>query len=189
MWKFSKEDERRAVPAKAATPVPTSAANVSQVASAQKQAAATPKEAYSVETKPAQNYRPDVAHIGKSVVVKGELSGSEDLYLDGEVEGTIELHDHSITIGPNGRIRASVRAREIIVHGKVDGNLYGGDKVELKKSAVLVGDVFTQRIAIEDGAYFKGGIDIQKTESKGTAPELKSAAASGTPTASGSIAT
>ncbi len=122
-----------------------------------------------METKPAQNYRPDVAHIGKSVVVKGELSGSEDLYLDGEVEGSIELNDHSVVIGPNGRIRASVRAKDIIVHGKVDGNLYGGERVELKKSAVLVGDIFTQRIAIEDGAYFKGGIDIQKNEGKASA--------------------
>ena len=119
-----------------------------------------------METKPSQNYRPDVAHIGKSVVVKGELSGSEDLYLDGEVEGSIELNDHSLTIGPNGRIRANVRARDVIVHGKVDGNIYGGERVELKKSAVLVGDIFTQRIAIEDGAYFKGGIDVQKSESK-----------------------
>ncbi len=134
-----------------------------------------------METNPAQNYRSDVAHIGKSVVVKGELSGSEDLYLDGEIEGTVELHDHSIIIGPNGRIRASVRAREIIVHGKVDGNLYGGEKVELKKSAVLVGDIFTQRIAIEDGAYFKGGIDIQKGE-KAPAVESKSAAATATTT-------
>ena len=123
-----------------------------------------------METKPAQNnYRPDVAHIGKSVVVKGELSGSEDLYLDGEVEGSIELTNHSVTIGPNGKIRASVRAKDIIVHGKVDGNLYGGERVELKKSAVLVGDIFTQRIAVEDGAYFKGGIDTQKNEAKASA--------------------
>lgn len=119
-----------------------------------------------METKPVQNFRPDVAHIGKSVVVKGELSGSEDLYLDGEIEGSIELHEHSIIIGPNGRIRASIRAKDIIVHGKVDGNLHGSERVELKKSAVLVGDIFAQRIAIEDGAYFKGGIDIQKTETK-----------------------
>ncbi len=128
-----------------------------------------------METKPAQNYRPEVAHIGKNVVVKGELTGSEDLYLDGEIEGNIELHEHSIIIGPNGKIRANVRAREIIVHGKVDGNLYGTEKVELKKSAVLVGDVFTQRVAIEDGAYFKGGIDIQKVESKAPVTETKPA--------------
>lgn len=118
-----------------------------------------------MEPKPVQNQRADVAHIGKSVVVKGELSGSEDLYLDGEVEGSIELNNHSLIIGPNGKIRASVRAKDIVVHGKVDGNLYG-ERVELKKSAVLVGDICTQRIAVEDGAYFKGGIDIQKDDGK-----------------------
>lgn len=106
--------------------------------------------------------RSDVAHIGRSVIIKGQLSGSEDLYLDGEVEGDIELRDHNLTVGPNGRIRANVNAKEIIVHGKVDGNLSGSQRVELKKSAVLVGDIATQRIVIEDGAYFKGGIDIQK---------------------------
>ena len=106
--------------------------------------------------------RSDVAHIGRSVIIKGQLSGSEDLYLDGEVEGDIELRDHNLTVGPNGRIRANVNAKEIIVHGKVDGNLAGSQRVELKKSAVLVGDIATQRIVIEDGAYFKGGIDIQK---------------------------
>jgi cytoskeletal protein CcmA (bactofilin family) len=108
--------------------------------------------------------RTDVAHIGKSVVIKGELSGSEDLYVDGEVEGSIDLKEHSLTIGPHGRVRANVHAREIIVHGKVDGNLNGTDRVELKRSAVQVGDIATQRIVIEDGAYFKGAIDIRKIE-------------------------
>ena len=106
--------------------------------------------------------RTDIAHIGKSVVIKGELSGSEDLYLDGEVEGSIELRDHSLTIGPNGHIRANINAKEIIVQGKVEGNIIGTDRVELRKSAVQVGDIATQRIVIEDGAYFKGGIDIRK---------------------------
>jgi cytoskeletal protein CcmA (bactofilin family) len=165
MWKFTKEEEKAANRPAPANAVASNPAIAKQSVPVQKSPAYSPKEASPVETKPAQNYRPDVAHIGKSVVVKGELSGSEDLYLDGEVEGSIELNDHSLIIGPNGRIRASVRARDIIVHGQVDGNLYGGDRVELKKSAVLVGDVFTQRIAIEDGAYFKGGIDIQKVDS------------------------
>jgi cytoskeletal protein CcmA (bactofilin family) len=106
--------------------------------------------------------RDDVAHIGKSVVIKGELSGSEDLHLDGEVEGSIDLKEHVLTVGPHGRVRANVHAREIIVHGKVDGNLDGTDRVELKRSAVQVGDISTQRIVIEDGAFFKGAIDIRK---------------------------
>ena len=108
--------------------------------------------------------RTDVAQIGKSVVIKGELSGSEDLYLDGEVEGSIELHEHNLTVGPNGRVKANVNAKEVIIHGKVDGNIVNSERVELRKSAVLVGDIVTQRIVIEDGAYFKGGIDIRKDQ-------------------------
>lgn len=106
----------------------------------------------------------DVATIGKSVVVKGELSGSEDLYLDGEVEGSISLRGQSLTVGPNGRVRANVEARNVIVHGRVDGNLRASDRVDLRKSASLTGDISTARISIEDGAYFKGTIDIQKAE-------------------------
>jgi cytoskeletal protein CcmA (bactofilin family) len=127
------------------------------------------------------SYRADVAHIGKSVLVKGELSGSEDLYLDGEVEGSIDLRGHSLTIGPNGRVRANVNALDVVVHGKVEGNLRAADRVELKKSAILVGDIFTQRIVIEDGAFFKGGIDIQKADAK---PEQKAAAAVAAPVVS-----
>lgn len=119
----------------------------------------------------------DVAHIGKSVVIKGELSGSEDLYLDGEVEGSVELRSHSLTVGPNGRIKANVNAKEVVIHGKVDGNVRGSDRVELKKSAVLNGDVVTQRIVIEDGAFFKGSIDIQKGEAKSEAPRAMASAA------------
>lgn len=115
-----------------------------------------------------ENFRADVAHIGKSVLVKGELSGSEDLYLDGEVEGSIELKDHSLVVGPHGRVRAHINARDVTVHGKVDGNVKGTERVELKKSAVLVGDIYTQRIIIEDGAFFKGAIDIQKEGAKST---------------------
>lgn len=126
----------------------------------------------------------DVAHIGKSVVIKGELSGSEDLYVDGEVEGSIDLKEHSLTIGPHGRVRANVSAREIVVHGKVEGNLQGSDRVELKRSAVQVGDIATQRIVIEDGAYFKGAIDIRKSDKPQQKPvePVKSYSASATGT-------
>ncbi len=108
--------------------------------------------------------RSDIAHIGKSVVIKGELSGSEDLYLDGEVEGSIELRDHSLTIGPNGQVRANINAKDVIIQGKVDGNVSSSGRVELRNSAILIGDISTQRIVIEDGAYFKGGIDIAKEQ-------------------------
>ncbi len=144
-----------------------------------------PKEVRPMEAPKADAYRADVAHIGKSVLVKGELSGSEDLYLDGEVEGSIDLKGHSLIIGPNGRVRANVQARDIVVHGKVDGNLRGSDRVELKKSSILVGDISTQRIVIEDGAFFKGAIDLQKESAKTEVKETKSvtaaAAAAGSP--------
>jgi cytoskeletal protein CcmA (bactofilin family) len=113
------------------------------------------------------------------VVIKGELSGSEDLYLDGEVEGSVELQQHSLTVGPHGRVRANVHAREIIVHGKVDGNLRADERIELKKSAILVGDIATQRIVIEDGAYFKGSIDIQKESKAEGRREMAMSAAAG----------
>jgi cytoskeletal protein CcmA (bactofilin family) len=134
-----------------------------------------------VETPKMDNFRADVAHIGKSVIVKGELSGSEDLYLDGEVEGSIELRGHSLTIGPNGRVRANVHAKDVVIHGKVDGNVRGNDRVELKKSAVLNGDIFTQRITIEDGAFFKGAIDIQRAEKSEPKRESAPAAAAASP--------
>lgn len=121
--------------------------------------------------------RNELAHIGKSVVIKGELSGSEDLYLDGEVEGTIELSGNSLTIGPNGRIRAHAHAKDIVIHGKVNGNIRA-DRVELKKSALVTGDMITQRIVIEDGAFFKGAIDIQREQPKETPKvEVRAAAA------------
>jgi cytoskeletal protein CcmA (bactofilin family) len=118
------------------------------------------------------------------VLIKGELSGSEDLYLDGEVEGTIELHQNSLTVGPNARIRAHVHAREVVIHGKVDGNVHGTERVDLRRSAVLVGDITTQRISVEDGAYFKGNIDVQR-EAKAEAKQAPSYAAAAVPTGVG----
>jgi cytoskeletal protein CcmA (bactofilin family) len=131
-----------------------------------------------VRSVPGEQNRNDIAHIGKSVMIKGELSGSEDLYLDGEVEGSIELHDHNLTVGPNGRVKANINAKEVVIQGKVDGSVSGSDRVELRKSGVLVGDIITQRIVIEDGAYFKGGIDIRKDNNQGTKREQSSASSS-----------
>lgn len=103
----------------------------------------------------------NLAQIGKSVVIKGELSGSEDLYVDGQVEGSIALKNNSLTVGPNGQIKASVEAKGIVVQGKLEGNVQASDRVDLRKSAVVSGDIITQRISIEEGAYLKGKIDIQ----------------------------
>jgi cytoskeletal protein CcmA (bactofilin family) len=103
----------------------------------------------------------DLAQIGKSVVVKGELSGSEDLYVDGQVEGSIALKNNSLTVGPHGQIKASVEAKGIVVQGKLEGNVIATDRVDLRKSAIVTGDITTQRISIEEGAYLKGKVDIQ----------------------------
>lgn len=121
-------------------------------------------------SKPTDGAHAEVAHIGKSVVVRGELSGSEDLYVDGQVEGSIELRDHHLTIGPHGRVKASINAREVVLHGELEGNVQGSERVELKKSAKLTGDILTQRIVIEDGAVFKGSLDTQRSAAK---PEPK----------------
>jgi cytoskeletal protein CcmA (bactofilin family) len=101
-----------------------------------------------------------------SVVIKGELSGSEDLYLDGQVEGSIELRDHNLTVGPNGNVKANVSAKGVVVQGKLEGSVTASERVELRQSAVVTGDVMTQRISIEEGAFLKGKVDIQKASGK-----------------------
>ena len=102
------------------------------------------------------------ATIGKSLVIKGEVTGSEALYIDGRVEGSINLAGNRVTVGRNGVVNASVTAREIVVLGKVKGNLTASDRVDIRSDGSLTGDVIAARISIEDGAYFKGGIDIRK---------------------------
>ena len=104
------------------------------------------------------------ATIGKAVMVKGQIYSREDLVIDGEVEGTVELQEHRLTVGPNGKVQASVKAREIIVLGAIQGNVDASDKIDIRKDAKLVGDIKAARIVIEDGAYFKGSIDIVKPE-------------------------
>ncbi len=112
----------------------------------------------------------EFAHIGKSVVIKGELSGSEDLYVDGTVDGNIELRNHTLTVGPNGNVKADVSAKAVVIQGKLDGSVNASDRVDLRKSAVVTGDVTTQRIAIEEGAFLKGKVDIQKEAGKAAVP-------------------
>jgi cytoskeletal protein CcmA (bactofilin family) len=106
------------------------------------------------------------ATIGKSLVIKGEVTGSESLYIDGRVEGSINLAGNRVTIGRNGVVNANIIAREIVVIGKVKGNLQASDRVDIRNEGSLTGDVVAQRISIEDGAFFKGGIDIQKPGSR-----------------------
>lgn len=112
----------------------------------------------------------EFAHIGKSVVIKGELSGSEDLYVDGHVEGKIELRNHSLMVGPNGNIKANVSAKSVEIQGKLDGTVNASERVELRASAAVTGDVITQRIAIEEGAFLKGKVEVQREAGKAAAP-------------------
>ena len=107
-----------------------------------------------------------MTHIGKSVVIKGELSCSEDLYIDGRVEGTIDPRGNCLTIGPNGRVKANVIARAVVVEGKLEGNIQASDRVDLKQSAVVMGDITAQRISIDEGACIKGSVEIQKEPPK-----------------------
>jgi len=102
------------------------------------------------------------ATIGKSLIIKGEVTGSEALYIDGRVEGSINLAGNRVTVGRNGVVSASIAAREVVVIGKVKGNVTASDRVDIRSEGSLTGDVIAQRISIEEGAYFKGGIDIQK---------------------------
>ena len=110
----------------------------------------------------------DIVNIGKSVVIKGELNGSEDLTIEGHVEGTIQLKEHVLTIGPNGKIKAQIFAKSVIVLGEVQGNVSASDKVDIRDNGSVEGDLIAPRIAIAEGAHFKGSIDMQR---KGTPPQ------------------
>src|SRR6201992_1957219 len=113
-------------------------------------------------TSPASPAAAEQATIGKSLVVKGEVTGSESLYIDGKVEGAINLPGNRVTVGRNGQVAANISAREVVVLGKVRGNINASDRVDIRSEGSLTGDVIAQRISIEDGAFFKGGIDIRK---------------------------
>jgi len=118
----------------------------------------------------------DQATIGKSLVIKGEVTGSESLYIDGRVEGSINLAGNRVTVGRNGVVSANINAREIVVLGKVRGNLTASDRVDIRSDGSLTGDVVAARISIEDGAFFKGGIDIRKGGQKPNGEEVKTPA-------------
>ncbi|MGA2598155.1 MAG: polymer-forming cytoskeletal protein [Bryobacteraceae bacterium] len=115
------------------------------------------------------------AIIGKSVSIKGNIFSQEDLTIEGEVEGSVELKENRLTVGPNGRVQAGVKAREIVVLGSINGNVEATEKIDIRKEARLVGDIKTSRIVIEDGAYFKGSIDIVRpNENAKPAPKQQS---------------
>ena len=117
------------------------------------------------------------ATIGKAVKIVGQIFSREDLYIDGDIEGTVELLENKLTVGPNGKVQATVRAREVVVLGHIQGNVEANERLEIRKDAKLIGDIKTARIAVEDGAYFKGSIDIVKPEPKPAATHAAPAAA------------
>jgi cytoskeletal protein CcmA (bactofilin family) len=119
------------------------------------------------------------ARLGPSIHVKGEITGNEDLHVDGSVEGQIALEDRKLTVGSSAKVTADVSAREIVIYGNVKGNLRAKDRIEIKKDGSVVGDLTTARIMIEDGAYFKGSIEIDRGEgARADKPSLVRAAQS-----------
>jgi cytoskeletal protein CcmA (bactofilin family) len=122
-----------------------------------------------------QQMEKDIVNIGKSVVIKGELNGSEDLTIEGHVEGTIQLKDHVLTIGPNGRIKAQVFAKSVVVLGEVTGNVTASDKVDIRDNGSVDGDIISPRVAIAEGAHFRGSVDMQK-KAGGAQPQAAKAA-------------
>src|ERR671912_2853023 len=148
MWK---RDEAVRQPAQPAVPTNEAAAA----------APAAAAQAVRPETMKSQNAR-DVVNIGKSVVIRGELNGSEDLTIEGHVEGKIELRDHVLTIGPNGKIKAELFAKSVIVLGEVSGNVTATEKVDIRDGGSVDGDIVSPRVAIAEGAHFRGTVDMQR---------------------------
>ena len=178
MWNRRKEEE--IPPQRPAAPPPTS----SELAKEGTPMSTQP--ARPIETRP-EPVRGGAAVIGKSVVLKGQIYGREDVTIDGEVEGTVELQEHRLTVGPNGKVVATIKAREIVVLGTVHGNIETREKIDIRKEAKVVGDIRTARIVIEDGAYFKGSIDIVRAEAPKPAavpkPQPVASAATSSPAA------
>ena len=123
---------------------------------------------------PANNYAPvktasvptEQAHIGRSLVIKGQVSGTESIFIDGRVEGTISFPGNRVTIGRNGNVAANIAADEVVVMGKVQGNVDCTDRLDLRNEGVLAGDVITHRISVEEGAILKGGVEVRHPEKK-----------------------
>jgi cytoskeletal protein CcmA (bactofilin family) len=154
MWSKRKDEE--------AAPKPIQPATTPAYEPVRREANTMSSPTRSFDPEPVAARAGTAAVLGKNVTVKGQIFSREDLTVDGEVEGTIECHEHRLTIGPNARVQAALKAREVVIYGSIQGNVEAADKIDIKKEAKLVGDIKTTRIMIEDGAYFKGSIDITK---------------------------
>ena len=118
----------------------------------------------------------EVVNIGKSVIIKGELSGSEDLTIEGRVEGQIELREHVLTIGPNGKIKAEVFAKAVVVMGNVTGNIAASDKINIRENGSVEGDISAPTVAIAEGAHFRGNIEMQRPQTTQAVPSRPTSA-------------
>ncbi len=153
MWKRDEAVRQPAQPAVATNEAP---------AAAPAAAAAQPARQETIRSQSAR----DVVNIGKSVVIKGELNGSEDLTIEGHVEGKIELRDHVLTIGPNGKIKAELFAKSVVVLGEVIGNVSASEKVDIRENGSVEGDITSPRVAIAEGAHFRGSVDMAQKVTK-----------------------
>ena len=164
MWNKRREEEPSRPYAPPASSAPAAAPSYAE----------PKKETTTMSSMPSGRFEPDTrggsATIGKAVKIAGQIHSKEDLFVDGDVEGTVECPDHKLTIGPNGTVHATVKAREVVVLGAIQGNVEASDRLEIRKEAKLIGDIRTARIVIEDGAYFKGSIDIVKPDPAKAAP-------------------
>ncbi len=185
MWKRD-EAVKPTVPASGSTPTPAPSIGTPPAADAVR----TP----SVPSEPQRGMERTTVNIGKSVVIKGELSGSEDLTIEGQVDGKIELRQNVLTIGPNGKIKAQVFAKSVVILGEVTGNVTASEKVDIRDNGSVDGDITAPRVAIAEGAHFRGSIDMQrgggaKPDAKGELKtEAKPAAPASQPTPAGAQA-
>lgn len=146
MWKNQNERDVPPAPAKPLPPNPP----------------AVPVPPAAVVAQPQRSGAERPTHLSKTILLKGSITGNEDLFVDGKLEGSVELPNNSLTVGVNGQVQANVNAREVVILGKLNGNVTAADRVEIRAQGALTGDVSAARISIEDGAFFKGGIDIRK---------------------------
>jgi cytoskeletal protein CcmA (bactofilin family) len=189
MWK-NEERKPQGIPERPSTP----SAHVNQpgFGNAPSSPAFTPPASTPLASRPTPVAPRGNASIGQGIRIKGEVTGSEDLYMDGVIDGKLNLTNGSLTIGPNGTVKADVNAREVIVHGRIDGKVTGRDKVQLMSTCHVTGEVQTERLAIEEGALLRGKVEAgrlaPKAEAKSAAATSSSKSAEALPTTSGSSA-
>ena len=151
MWKRDEAVKPTGPAGSGASPAPTAVPPSAEVARTQ-----------SAPSEPQRGMERSTVNIGKSVVIKGELSGSEDLTIEGQVDGKIELRQNVLTIGPNGKIKAQVFAKSVVILGEVTGNVTASEKVDIRDNGSVDGDIAAPRVAIAEGAHFRGSIDMQR---------------------------